>query len=85
MSKKKRLPPLGLISAGPKTHAGSPALNPTTLANQSPLGLFVDIEVARDAYEQGSDWRKWNADAEAQMMWDAPVQPRRRSNGGAAP
>lgn len=85
MSKKKRLPPLGLAGVSPKTHAGAPALNPLTLANQSPLGLFIDIEVAAEAYRENSDWKKWNADAEAQMMWSAPVQPRRSSNGGAAP
>jgi hypothetical protein len=53
------------------------SLSPLAIAQQSPLGLFVDIEVARKAYEEGSAWRKWNADPEAQARWAAPVKPRR--------
>jgi hypothetical protein len=59
-----------------------PSLNPLSLAQQSPLGLFIDIEVARKAYEEGSAWKRWHADAEAQALWSAPVQPRRRNGAG---
>lgn len=79
---RKRLKPAPAVEL--KRNAGAPALNPLSMAQQSPLGMFADIEVARKAYEGNSAWVLWHADADAQAQWAQPVQPRRR-NGGASP
>jgi hypothetical protein len=70
---------------GIKNGMGGPSLNPIGLSRGGQNPLFIDITVARDYYEQNSEWRQWHADADAQARWAAPVQPRRRNNGGAPP
>jgi len=72
---RKRLKPAPAVEL--KRNAGAPALNPLSMAQQSPLGLFADIEVAAQAYRDNSAWKRWHADADAQARWSAPVQPRR--------
>ena len=61
-----------------------PALNPLGLSQGGANPLFLDITVAADYYRNNSAWRKWHADAGAQALWSAPVQPRRRNSGGAS-
>jgi len=78
MARRKQQRSSSSGAPGIKNGMGGPALNPLSMSQQSPLGLFVDIEVARKAYEEGSAWKKWHADADAQALWSAPVQPRER-------
>jgi hypothetical protein len=55
-----------------------PSLNPLGLSQGGQNPLFLDITVAADYYRNNSAWKRWHADADAQALWSAPVQPRPR-------